>query len=249
MSITTRTLSGLKALLRGVGLEVSRVHSPGLRLERLEWLRAHDIRTVLDVGANSGQFAALVRHALPDAFIYSFEPIAAVYAELVENMRGDTRFEALPFALGSDERQLPINRNEFTPSSSLLPMDDLHRKMFPFAVATTTETVNVRRLDDVRTQLRLEPGLMIKVDVQGYEEHVIRGGKATFAQADVVLIEVGIEPLYAGQWLFAEVHEALRELGFSFKGISGQLLRPDNGAPLQADVIFARRTARGSDRH
>jgi len=239
MSIKASALRLLKELLRGAGLEVSRVSSPFLRLERLEWLRRHDIRTVIDIGANAGQFAALVRNALPDASIYSFEPIADVHAELVKNMRADAKFTAFPFGLGEQDEERAINRNEFTPSSSLLPMNSLHQETFPFAVASRKETVSVRRLDDLRDRMRLEPNVLIKIDVQGYEDRVIRGGLQTFREAAVVLMEVGIEPLYEGQWLFAEMHDALRDLGFDFKGIYGQLLAGD-GAPLQADVIFVR---------
>jgi hypothetical protein len=38
------------------------------------FLSHHDIRTVIDIGANTGQFAGLIHRLCPNARILSFEP-------------------------------------------------------------------------------------------------------------------------------------------------------------------------------
>ena len=48
---------------------------PTAEFESLPFLR--DIRTVLDVGANRGQFAVFARHRFPGATVHMFEPVAA----------------------------------------------------------------------------------------------------------------------------------------------------------------------------
>lgn len=56
-------------------------------LLRLRWLKEMDIKSVLDIGANEGQFASLIRILLPDATINSFEPIPQCYEKLKKNFK------------------------------------------------------------------------------------------------------------------------------------------------------------------
>lgn len=235
----------MKRTFRALGIEVSRAASPAMRLRGLTWLREFGIGTVLDVGANTGQFAVLVREALPDALIYSFEPIADCRARLVARMQHDAKFAAMPYALGAADVEADIHRNTFTPSSSLLPMAQLHKDLFPMASGGQPERIRVRPLDDVRPSLEVRPSLLIKVDVQGYEGEVIAGGPRTFNEATVAIIETAVETLYEGQPSFEDIFRRMDDLGFRFGGVSDQLLSPA-GRPLQADVVFVRRGVLGA---
>jgi len=231
-----------KSILRRAGLEVSRAASPQMLLRKLTWLRGLEIQTVLDVGANTGQFASLVREALPSAQIYSFEPLPECYARLVARMRGDKRFTAFPCALGDAAGEAQMHHNEFSPSSSLLEMKQLHKDVFPETAMSHPERIVVRRLDDVCSALELQQNVLVKVDVQGYESQVIAGGRATLSNAAVAIIETAVEQLYDGQPFFEDVFRQMQTLGFVFGGVADQLLDRE-GRPLQADVIFLRRPA------
>src|ERR1019366_7712453 len=88
----TRTTSVVHGLLKGAGLDVHRSREP------LRFLRAYPIRTVLDIGANEGQFAATVRRLLPDVEIHSFEPLSEPFSKLERRQSGDRRFFASPLA-------------------------------------------------------------------------------------------------------------------------------------------------------
>lgn len=208
---------------------------------KLDWLRSLDIRTVLDVGANDGAFAGDIAAKLPDAHVISFEPLRDVYEELRRRCP-PPRFRAYNFALGDADGRTQIRRSRFSPSSSLLPMLELHTSAFPHTTEEGVDDIEVRRLDSL--DLRIEPNLMVKLDVQGYEDKVIKGGAETIKKAVCVLTEVSFEPLYAGQPLFEDIQAMLRELGFEYKGSWQQLPDPRDGRILQADAIFLKSTAR-----
>jgi FkbM family methyltransferase len=207
--------------------------------DKSTWLKKLDIRTVLDVGANGGGFAADIHATLPSAAIYSFEPLRDCYAQLVNTMKDVRSFRAFDFALGDETLQTTIHRSSFSPSSSLLPMADVHKQAFPFTnEGWVSESVRMRRLDDVADELNLVDNILIKIDVQGFEDRVIRGGWNTVRRAKLLIVEVSFERLYQGQPLFDEIYDTLREAGFTYRGATGQLLSPIDGAVLQADGIF-----------
>src|ERR671933_427952 len=66
-------------------------------------LANHSIRprTVLDVGANVGQFAVASAKLLPDAQVHSFEPVPKSVERLRKNVSGLKNVIVYPFALGA----------------------------------------------------------------------------------------------------------------------------------------------------
>ncbi len=226
-----------KRMLRTVGVDISRV--PPWR--QYDWLKACDVRTVLDVGANTGQFAVQIGDRLPDATIYSFEPLADCYQKLVERMRNRPRFQAFNFALGDRNGSATMHHNEFSPSSSLLPMEDLQWQAFSYTQNTRQEEIEIRRLDDLACELQLLENILVKIDVQGAEDMVIRGGTAVLSRASILVVETSFMPLYQGQMLFDGIYDLLRPMGFAFMGCEESIRNPMNGVALQADSIFIRR--------
>jgi len=202
------------------------------------WLRNMRFRTVLDVGANTGQFVGEARKIAPDAFIYSFEPLRDCYEALCAQQRGDARFKAFHVALGDEAGEVTMHRNDYSQSSSLLPMAELHKTAFPETTHSSPETVKVRRLDDMAAELRIERPMLLKIDVQGFEAKVIAGAGELLRQADVIIVETGVEALYEGQALFDDVYRMLYERGFRYRGNHNQLHSPHDGRVLQADAFF-----------
>ncbi len=202
------------------------------------WLSLLNIRTILDIGAHTGEFATLIHRAIPHARIISFEPLGEMFQQLVANTQDLPNFKAFNCALGEANAQVDMHRNEFTPSSSLLPMTNLHKEAFPFTKRETTETVQVRTLDKVGRELSLEDNILIKMDVQGYEEKVIRGGESMVSRAKVLIVETSFQTLYEGQPLFDDIYRLLGQKGFRYTGNLEQLRSPTDGSVLQADAIF-----------
>jgi FkbM family methyltransferase len=204
------------------------------------WFVKSGIKTILDVGAHIGEFAQRVRAILPDADLVCFEPLREPFLELSRRFAGQPNFLAVQCALGEKAAQCEIHHNEYTPSSSLLPMTDLHKRSFTFAVKEKTEIIEVRRLSDVARELNLRDPLLLKLDVQGFEDKVIIGGEDVVARAKIIIIEVSFLPLYRGGPLFEDVYQILKTRGFIYNGNFDQILSPEDGRPLQADAIFFR---------
>lgn len=223
-------------MLRQRGWELRRIPTEPEVPKADQWLRDLGVATVLDVGANVGQFATEIRNVLPAARIISFEPLRDCYEQLVGVGHRLGNAEAHRVALAAEEGYLEMHRSEFSQSSSLRPMAPLHKEAFPFTARERIEIVPVARLDDLDLSL-VEP-ILIKVDVQGYEDRVISGGRQTIARAAAVLVETSFHRLYEGAPLFADTVALLGEMGFSYAGARGQLTDPRNGQPLQENSIF-----------
>lgn len=226
-----------KSVRKALGLLGLDIHRKRPEWHELEFLRHARIKTVLDIGANTGQFASEVRHVLPEATLHCFEPVPEAYASLRKLCDKDPRLFAYNLALGEEEKDVLMEVNDFTPSSSVLHMTSTHVRTFPYTGRTCQQKVRMACLDSWASQTPLEPPLLIKLDVQGYEDMVLRGGMNTIKRAAVILTEVSFCELYEGQVLFDELYSTIHGLGFRFMGMIRNLCDPSFRI-LSCDAIF-----------
>ena len=203
-----------------------------------KWIVKYNFETIIDIGANKGQFAARFRVLFPDAMIYSFEPIPEVFDELCKRFEKDNNFKAFNLGLGREPGTIDFYQNEFSDSSSALPMKRLHKDNFPKTSKEKLIKIKVGSLDEVMQSLMIGNSVLIKIDVQGFEELVILGGKETLKKALIVIVEVSFYELYESQVYFNTIYNHLFNLGFSYRGNYEQLISPLDGSILQADAIF-----------
>lgn len=194
-------------------------------------------RTVVDVGSNVGQFAVACVKLFPEATVHSFEPVPECVVELRRNVSG-LNVTVYPFALGEEEGDLRFYVNSFSPSSSPLPLAEQHRQAFPHAQEERTIEVEVSTLDQVFDGVNLERPVMVKLDVQGYEAKVLRGGEETLKRADYVIMEVSFKPMYEGEAPFMEMARTMEGYGLRFERPVGWLTDPETGEILQMDALF-----------
>jgi len=100
----------------------------------------------------------------------------------------------------------------------------------------------VRRLDDVAPALAppIEDDLLVKIDVQGFEDRVIRGGRTTIARARACIVEVQLVKLYEGQPSFRDIFLEMDSLRFDYVGNLDQYFGPSGGV-LYFDAVFLKR--------
>lgn len=208
-----------------------------VRPENNLWLQSRNIKNVLDIGANTGQFAIRINEILPNVNIISFEPIKKCYEELLINTQ-DLKMKAFNCALGEAEEAQEINISAHSPSSSLLPMADLHKEVFAGTDFVEKEKISIKRLDTIFPDLKIEGKFMVKIDVQGFEDRVIKGGLETLKKADLILIETSFEELYKDQLLFDGLYQLLVGIGFTFKGNLTQAINKKDGRILYAESLF-----------
>jgi len=214
-------------------------------------LRQKKIRTVLDVGANEGQFASYLTQFFPGATFYCFEPLPSVFPLLQAwaDSQSAVRVNALNYAVADRPGTLPICHHvEHPSSSSFLPATKLHQDISPTSRREETLSVPVITLDDAVTDglVTLAPEVLIKLDVQGFEDKVILGGPKTFRHATACIVEVCLDALFEGQPEFLRIVNLLTELGFEFAGNLEQFPANDGHVSVM-DSVFVRR-ARTSNR-
>lgn len=197
-------------------------------------------RTVLDVGANTGQFAVAAAKLFPEAEVHCFEPVPECVYELRKNVAQLGEVRVHPYALGEGKNTLQFRVNSFSPSSSLLPLTEAHRRAFPGAHEERTIEVEVSTLDRVFDSVDSESPVLLKLDVQGYEKRVLRGGKTALEHVDYVVMEVSFKLMYEGEATFMELAKIMEGYGFRFERPVGWLSSPRTDEILQMDALFVR---------
>lgn len=207
--------------------------------EQYKWLIEKNIKTVLDIGANTGQFALFINRLFSQANIYSFEPIPDCYEKLVRNFIGRPNFKAFNIAIGKEKGTAMMNINGFSEASSFLDLTSKAKTYYPFAVdVDKVREVEVDCLDNVYMNLEICEPILIKVDVQGFEDHVLSGGRETFERATIAIIEMSVEELYEGQVLFDGIYQKLKEYGFTYRGNFTQAYSPIDNRVVFFDGVF-----------
>ena len=242
--------SNLKRWLNAFGVDVRltrNIARAEARRKVEEWRRPWQalrdlcpVRTIIDAGANDGQFAAMIHGVFPDAPILSFEPLPECQEPLRRVLRDMPGSKAFQIALGAEPGAGLFRRTSFSPCSSMLRPNDRLKAEVEHLTETSTLEVPFARLDDVLEPLHPVPPLLIKLDVQGYEKEVLAGAPKTLAAASIVVLEVAFVPLYENQPLFDDLYPMLRDCGFCYRGNLAQIVSRLDGVITEADALFMR---------
>ena len=198
-----------------------------------------DYNTVIDVGANRGQFAVFALHRFPRARVVCFEPLPDAHEKLTEVIGRDSRVRVKQYALGSVGGRRTINVTRSDDSSSLLEPTALQIRTFSKTDTTSTVDVSVETLDNALAADQITLPFLLKIDVQGFELEVIRGACDLLKHDGDLLVECSFVELYAGQVLAGELIADLWSRGFTPAGVFG-ITHDATGRCLQADVLFER---------
>jgi FkbM family methyltransferase len=141
---------------------------------------------ILDIGANRGQTIASIRLYKAGAPVVAFEPNPIMARRLTERYAGDTNITIHPFGLGIEsghfELYVPYYRGFLFDGLASFDWTSAHEwlneeRIYGFNrrhLRIETLRCEVRCWDDLNTR----PGL-VKIDVQGFESNVLRGGIRT----------------------------------------------------------------------
>lgn len=201
------------------------------------WLQQLEIGTIIDIGANRGQFAKEINTILPKASIYSFEPIPYVYQDLKKNLKG-LNAQVYNYAVGEKKGTIEINVSNTDESSSLLDMADLHKETYNGSSYIDKQQVQMDTLDSLMSDCNVAGNIFLKIDVQGYEKNVLAGAGETLPKTSAILVESIFNPLYKDQWVFDDLLNFLTKNDFVFHGFAEQSLSPKTQVPMFADSIF-----------
>jgi FkbM family methyltransferase len=236
-----RAMTSVRLLLNRAGFEVTREH---FKHRFVYSLGQHGIDTVIDIGANTGQFGHLLRRSGFRGRIHSVEPLQSAFAALQAGAASDPRWTVQHAAVSDEPGTLTMNVSGNSVSSSVLPMLDRHAVAAPQAQYVATEQVVATTVDDILTHADLNPETaLLKVDVQGYEKAVLDGAAKTLDRFAAVRTEMSLVALYDGQPLLAELVEYLGGHGFELWSVEPGFVEPGTRRLLQLDGVFFRRPA------
>jgi FkbM family methyltransferase len=210
----------------------------------LEECRGFATDVILDIGANTGQFAQGLRANGYHGPIISFEPLSGAHWTLVAAAASDPLWDvAERCAVGASDGWAEINIAGNSYSSSLLPMLDLHREAAPQSAYQGTEPCCVITLDSYIERTFSDPTTLfgLKIDTQGYEAQVLAGLRRNHDRVKVIVCEMSLAPLYAHGPSMSELCHLLAELGYRCVALGPEFEDPRNGELLQANGVFVKR--------
>lgn len=141
----------------------------------------------LDVGANIGFFSIVAAKLFPGMSVHAFEPNRSVYARLQRNIalnQNLTNLETFPFALSN----FTGNTTLYTPSQ-----EDFNQGLSSLGgeidgvTNEISQIVEVKQIDEIYAD-SIRPVSIIKIDVQGFEPEVLRGGEKTIRRFRPVIV-------------------------------------------------------------
>lgn len=205
---------------------------------RNQLLRTLAPSIVVDVGANTGQYAGELRMAGYDGQILSIEPLDDAYLQLRQRTEGDHRWQCLQCALGAESTQAVIHVSANSMSSSLASMSREHLQAAPESVTIREQAVNVRRFDEL-AELVDQHRIFLKIDTQGFEEQVLEGLGDRWVDLVAIQLETSHLPLYDGAWLHSQVMAYFEARGWEPVFVERGFTDARTGRVLQSDWIFA----------
>lgn len=201
-------------------------------------LDARGIDAIVDVGANVGQYAALVRSAGFAGRIVSCEPLSGAFRELARRAAGDARWTTLNTAVGAEPGTATINVAQNSFSSSIRDMTEAHLATAPQSRYVATEQVSVTTVRALMDEHAVDPRrALLKIDTQGFESEVLRGAGDLIGRVGAIQLELSFVELYDGQALFDELVAQLAQLGYRIQQMEPGI-SDDAGRMLQVDGLF-----------
>lgn len=165
--------------------------------------------TILDIGANIGEFSKLCRSEFEDALIIAVEPQALCHNEILGNSGINTivigkvvssEIGLTPFEISEDKDRkghIVNNRTEIELAESNL--------------------YDQTTVDALIEEYKIESISLLKIDTEGNDYEVLKGAKAALSHGKVgnILFEIMPRLIYLGT-APSDIESYLREFGYNF---------------------------------
>lgn len=209
-------------------------------IEMLPADRRRDLKSVVDVGANVGDWSIGIALLTDATEITAFEPVPDTFVQLCRNCAPFAHIRCVQSALGAKVGETEMNVHRLHAMSSVLRIRDdvrrIHGMEEDIAIALQ---VPLTTLDESLSGC--EEISLLKLDVQGYEPQVLAGGCAVMQRTQSLIVEVTYSSYYEGDMQFADLHQLITSTApFELWGISAPHCAP-SGKPMWADAVYVRR--------
>ncbi|HTE02434.1 MAG TPA: FkbM family methyltransferase [Mucilaginibacter sp.] len=182
----------------------------------------------LDIGAYEGNWAVEFKQVFPESAILMIEGQREKEPYLIKTKEKYSNVDYIIALLGARETSVIFNKYE-TASSVLAEHNETGAK---------TEIRQLSTLDSITSGTIFKESGFIKIDTQGYELEILKGGEKTLSTAEFVLLEVSFLDIYKNCPLAADVILFMQQRGFILYDICTLMKRPLDGMLYQADFLF-----------
>lgn len=181
------------------------------------------VKGVIQIGVHFGEEDKLykLKGILKRVYI---EPMTSSFAVLMDKFKDDTDVILVNAACGEEaSRQVAyLDSTNKGMSSSLLP-PKIHLTQHKEVIFDDAEVWKVVRLDDIPFE-RNDYNLL-NMDVQGFEDRVLKGGRETLKHIDYIFTEVNREEMYENNALIEQIDSLLPD----FKRVDTGWASPNHG--------------------
>jgi FkbM family methyltransferase len=212
----------------------------GAAIEHQGALKSLNPATIVDMGANKGQFSLFCEAIFPDAYIYAFEPLPEPAALFRKLFAANDKVKLFEMAVAPEDGETQIHLSKSDDSSSLLPITDLQNTLFPGTGLAEIVNVKMSRLDSQLSVKDIAAPALLKIDVQGFELDALKGSQSLLNCFAHIYVECSYVELYEGQSLAPDVIDYLNSQNFELAGKFNKV-SDNNIGPIQADFLFTRR--------
>lgn len=178
----------------------------------LDFIESREIDTVIDVGANVGQFGEALRKFGYRGRILSIEPTGAAFEILAKKVASDGNWEAHQCGLAAAPGTATLHVSKLSVFNSILELSNVATLHDSRMAVEHTEEIKLSTLDQVARPLAGK--ILLKIDTQGYERQVLEGARETIPRVAGILLELPVIQTYKGEWNFLEALGYMSELGF-----------------------------------
>jgi len=210
-------------------------------LQRQNLIKNNNIDTVIDGGANIGQYANGIRKAGFKGHIVSIEPSSGAFRFLEATSRNDPVWRCFNNAIGDENHVVALNISQDSVSSSILNTSPALLEYAPCARTISREDVEMVRLDDIIQQLDFDPGpIMLKLDIQGMELRALAAASGLMAKSRLIELEASLVDFYDESPSFDEVKSYLERHGFRMVATQPNSIDEISARTLEMNLIFER---------
>lgn len=190
---------------------------------------------IVDVGANIGNWTRMASGIFPDVPVVMLDGNRDYEPVLRETAR--TLGPRVTYAIGvlGPEDRDAVQFYSLGSGSGVLPeLTTFEREVREVPMTTLDGTM---RASVGAEELNARP-LLMKMDVQGFELEVLRGGMHTLARTGLLILETSLLPYNEGAPLLADVVAFMHAAGFVVYDFCGQFRRESDHTLYQTDVVF-----------
>jgi FkbM family methyltransferase len=202
------------------------------------------VNCVIDVGANVGEYGAMLRSNGYRGRIVSLEPVSEVYDQLRQNAANDNSWRTVNVACGSRNEDAPMHVFDVSLYNSLLAPSKNMKEILNATKVEQIRTVKVHRLDSMFEEFvdgLDEPRVFLKIDTQGFDQEVVKGAGAYMPRISGLQSEVSVIPLYEGMPDYLDALALYRKLGFEPTGFFPIFHSPTSHHVIEFDAVLTRR--------